>query len=621
MVLGKSASTPDIRIPFLPGNTVRTVGGGRHHRAQNLCYKFGTACDKLQGPPMDEDSLQTLVTSMQRSQSTPALRMTTEEKAELKETERINYRPAQQPAWLKHDKQVLRYYAYFQEAVVESPTENYRVRNCVFTFYLEDGTMQIVETKVANSGIWPQGPMLTRHKVPYPGVEGRVYTPEDLVVGTSVMVYGRNYRLIGCDDFTKWFSQNAGIEQGPEESAPLDSFLQNQVHVSENVTVKTGFPRDVMEGKEFNELKLGGGRRNFKMKQFLENDRKVLRFYAYWDDETRYGARMYFKVHYFLSDDTVEILNQYSRNSGRWQNPVFFTRCRLVLDPEFKISPGMVDESQERCLRPDDIRIGGTIPVFGRLFTIYEADESTQKFYEQFLGLDMTKIEIPAEDKIHFKLQFPPHSTGLGSEEDSLGSVLALRPKPPAQDMVKRMTMSDVVLRYEAKPENGVPEDVNRTFVIGVFMRDDEVGVWEKMVRNSGFWSGKFSAKSRKINPENGERFKPSDFYVGARVIISSMPFFVTRADEFALKFMEKDAATYPQSSMDLIAKKLAGLEEASPNVPGQTSMAPEDFRDHCRSAVGALISDQELVTVLRACGTDEASIQMEQVYIQIRGG
>ena len=41
------------------------------------------------------------------------------------------------------------------------------------------------------------------------------------------------------------------------------------------MTKNIGFPRDVMEGKEFNELKLGGGRKNDKMKQFLENDRKA----------------------------------------------------------------------------------------------------------------------------------------------------------------------------------------------------------------------------------------------------------------------------------------------------------------------------------------------------------
>merc|ERR1719267_328351 len=32
--------------------------------------------------------------------------------------------PRVEPAWLKHDKQVLRFYAFFQEAVAERPEEN-----------------------------------------------------------------------------------------------------------------------------------------------------------------------------------------------------------------------------------------------------------------------------------------------------------------------------------------------------------------------------------------------------------------------------------------------------------------------------------------------------------------
>lgn len=51
------------------------------------------------------------------------------------------------PAWLKHDRQVLRFYAFFNEPVVESPYENFRVRKCVLHYYLEDGTLHISEPR------------------------------------------------------------------------------------------------------------------------------------------------------------------------------------------------------------------------------------------------------------------------------------------------------------------------------------------------------------------------------------------------------------------------------------------------------------------------------------------
>lgn len=51
------------------------------------------------------------------------------------------------PAWVAFDRQVLRFYAYFLESVVESRAESFRVRKCEILYYLEDDTMQVVEPK------------------------------------------------------------------------------------------------------------------------------------------------------------------------------------------------------------------------------------------------------------------------------------------------------------------------------------------------------------------------------------------------------------------------------------------------------------------------------------------
>ena len=83
---------------------------------------------------------------------------------------------------------------------------------------------------------------------------------------------------------------------------------------------------------------------------------QVLRFYAYWDDPTRYGARQYFVMHYFLCDDTVEINNNYMRNSGRWECPVFFTRKELELQPTMTHTPGMYKPASP-LLKASDIEV------------------------------------------------------------------------------------------------------------------------------------------------------------------------------------------------------------------------------------------------------------------------
>ena len=52
--------------------------------------------------------------------------------------------------------QVLRFDAFFQEAVHEKSEEQYRIRKCKIYLYLEDDSIQVIEPQVNNSGI-PQG--------------------------------------------------------------------------------------------------------------------------------------------------------------------------------------------------------------------------------------------------------------------------------------------------------------------------------------------------------------------------------------------------------------------------------------------------------------------------------
>lgn len=54
------------------------------------------------------------------------------------------------------------------------------------------------------------------------------------------------------------------------------------------------------------------------LKQYLEHDRKVLRFNCFWDDtECVFGDVRELILHYFLADDTIEICEVIPPNSGR----------------------------------------------------------------------------------------------------------------------------------------------------------------------------------------------------------------------------------------------------------------------------------------------------------------
>jgi hypothetical protein len=361
---------------------------------------------------------------------------------------------------------------------------------------------------------------------------------------------------------------------------------------------------------------MGGSRKNHKLEQFLQNDRKVLRFYAYWDDPTRYGARQYFVMHYYLADDSVEINNNYMRNSGRWECPVFFTRKKLELQPTMTHTPGMYKPASP-LLKPSDIEVGKSIPVYGREFFIYDADDSTKEFYEQYLGIHLEPVVVPEPEKVHLQLLYPPHN-GFGGDEDSLGSCLQLRPKPPRKDLVKMMTNDGKIMRFEGIPQNNVPEDMHRKFIIEVYLSDDTISVGEVKQRNSGCWEGKFRKRGLTVNPATGVNFTPADFFVGAEITISAMPMMVVRTDEYSLKFMEMNPTMFPQSSFPLLCLKLSPLLSA--DSPPSGFMTPEDFRESVAGTIGIVLSDQELITLLRNVSKpDSADIDVAALMAKIK--
>ncbi|KAL2608705.1 hypothetical protein R1flu_027278 [Riccia fluitans] len=212
-----------------------------------------------------------------------------------------------QPQWLKYDKRVLRFYAYFKEGIGERRDENMRVRKCTLYYYLADGTVHIGEPRQDNSGI-PQGIFLKRLKVP--NGQGGLIGIEDFVCGKDILIFGHRFHIVSCDIFTRRFLLKHGYDMGTEEVTYPGEPLVNYRKSLEKVITR--------------EIK------DYAAKQFLELDGKVLRFFCLWDDrENIYGARRPYVFHYFLGDDTVEILEIQERNSGRAPYPMLLRRGRL----------------------------------------------------------------------------------------------------------------------------------------------------------------------------------------------------------------------------------------------------------------------------------------------------
>jgi hypothetical protein len=230
-----------------------------------------------------------------------------------------------QPEYVKLDKQVLRFFAYFKESVEEYKNEHARIRKLILYYYLIDNTVAIFEEKEMNSGI-VQGVFLNRGKVKK--LDGSEYRYQDLLVGNDICVYGKYIKLYDCDEYTREFYITNGYQQSGRQEPPVDTFHNklNNKHV----------PRKDNTMKDYLEHRLGGGRVG-PAKQFLENDRKVLKFNAKYDN-------LKYIIHYYLADDTVEIREIHHNNSGRDPFPLFLKRNKLPR--KFSISqPGDIGSS------------------------------------------------------------------------------------------------------------------------------------------------------------------------------------------------------------------------------------------------------------------------------------
>ena len=67
-----------------------------------------------------------------------------------------------------------------------------------------------------------------------------------------------------------------------------------------------------------------------KLRQWLENNKKVLRFFCVWDNrQGMYGDRRPYVLNFYLEDDTVEILEVQDSNNGRDPYPQFLKRGKM----------------------------------------------------------------------------------------------------------------------------------------------------------------------------------------------------------------------------------------------------------------------------------------------------
>ena len=537
-------------------------------------------------------------------------------------------RPDAPPPNLRH--QVLRWNAFFKEAVTESAIENHRVRKCVIYMYLEDESVYVGEPRQPNSGI-PQGSFLKRHRIPV-GDTGAFFGVGDIHVGETVTFYGRSFFVVSCDAFTRAFLEARGLAPAEDQPFPDEPIEAYRATLKKD-TVAFPYPpaprNDVLAA--YIEASNGAPSHLLvadKLEKFLANDRKVLRFFCVWDDRgALYGEKRPFVLHYYLADDSVEVLEVAEPNGGRDPFPVFLRRQPLPNEKmAAEAAPGAARSTSN--VTHLDLRLGGTVNVYGREFLIHDADAFTKRWYVENEGFDMTE-DFP-EVHVHEpsapipQNAVPPYN-GFGGLADSLQNCVALIPKPVRPDFDKQMTYTDTVLRFKAricKDETGysrytpTESDEAREFIVSVYLANDTVAVFEPPDRKKQIVGGKFLERQECLKPNSPEKYEATDCFAGARLILFSRCFELVEADGYTYGFMEQHGPSFPRSDVKQVVARLrsllAGREAAARAAFGGAEKTDAAGLQRALTAAGVEVVKQECVTLFRhlAGGADAVDVK-----------
>jgi len=309
--------------------------------------------------------------------------------------------------WLDGAGKVLRFYAFFKEAVLDSQTEAYRVRKVCLLFYLSDGTMEVTESKAANSGI-AGGAFLKRSHVPN-NATGTVFAENDFKVGGDVQIFGRTFHIYDCDGFTR---DVTGGNQGEKEEPPMDPFTLAANTPSKPLRDPTKSPRKNRWLKTTGQFgsTMGSTRGMGGGKGEAVEPTTILRYYAKWIDdvidledisgedpktprvpETTDKRQELYKIHFYLEDGSLEILVSNKKELKYQMYPTLLSRQLATKTP--MVSVGDIGTDKE-YVTFEDFKVGQEVIIQNRRMLIYKSDERTYKWIEQQTGVDMRGDEF-----------------------------------------------------------------------------------------------------------------------------------------------------------------------------------------------------------------------------------
>lgn len=508
---------------------------------------------------------------------------------------------SEDPDFSDETKLVCRYTGYFlqervweEEPVIGAPVvEDVMVRKLFISYYVHDSTISIFEKHYKNVGL-DGGNFFSKGFLLRDDREAERVTVHDLVPGSSIKALGIEIFITDADTATRSLCKKTwGTELPPPVPIPTPPREDIGMHITLGMGGKVFPPR--ADNKfpptyEFYQRK----EQLMKTRRYLFNDARPLCFDCIEiNDREDNGAISWAELKEFEKNahqpgyGTMMVPNTIRRNCliyhiadycleiqlGYWPNqPQKYTEIGTILKRS-KLQKNWREATKGKkeptFFEPLDFKCGRTVDLYGRHYFLVSADAYTQSKY---MELGVTQPRIPVEMQVIPPIVHPIPQLGdgnlaIGKAEETLATVYGQKLPKEFTPFQERNRGRQLVCRMSMVSDR--IEDQNRIFSLTYDCDNDNIGIHEEVVRNSGIWGGSFLNKGSYLNylPDDGERarhFKPQDIYLGNIISPNNVMFRIIEMDAMTLKFQEMNPDDFPYSDTFEIVLRL--LDEVSAN-------------------------------------------------------
>ncbi len=240
-------------------------------------------------------------------------------------------------------------------------------------YYLVDDTMDVKLIKERRGSTSDQTVMLKRAKFPVNWRETPdkhvMISPPDLSVGAMIECFGRQLRLLDCDEPTRAFYREIGIEQPsavdtskPVVAKPLDA-MGGGGFLAIGSQNDDGLAKQTNKAKSAQKEESRGKALRVRVKQYKEGEPETA------SDEPPADVLRKFFMFYHLEDDTVNVFEDVAKNSGLPVGGNFLKRGKY----QVSVNGGAV-----RPPSPQDLQLSNIISLCGTNWKVIEVDTPTR---------------------------------------------------------------------------------------------------------------------------------------------------------------------------------------------------------------------------------------------------